>query len=102
VFPTVGSPEFLNGIALSTGENKFSLFDNGGATFSSVLFNTFAADHTTPENVDSLRQVEISTTGGGVVRGGGVPEPASWALMILGFFGMGGLLRTRRRLAAAG
>ncbi|HEY2356819.1 MAG TPA: PEPxxWA-CTERM sorting domain-containing protein, partial [Phenylobacterium sp.] len=103
VFPTVGSPEFLNGIALSTGENKFSLFDNGGATFSSVLFNTFAADHTTPENVDSLRQVEITTTGGGVVRGGGgVPEPASWAMMILGFFGVGGLLRTRRRLAAAG
>ncbi|HEY2357687.1 MAG TPA: PEPxxWA-CTERM sorting domain-containing protein, partial [Phenylobacterium sp.] len=60
-------------------------------------------DHTTPENVDSLRQVEITTTGGGVVRGGGgVPEPASWAMMILGFFGLGSALRARRRLSAIG
>lgn len=29
-----------------------------------------------------------------------VPEPASWALMIMGFFGMGAALRTRRRAAA--
>jgi hypothetical protein len=26
-----------------------------------------------------------------------VPEPASWALMLLGFGGMGGLLRGQRR-----
>jgi hypothetical protein len=28
-----------------------------------------------------------------------VPEPTSWALMILGFFGLGGALRSRRRQA---
>jgi hypothetical protein len=32
---------------------------------------------------------------------GGVPEPASWAMMILGFFGLGEALRRRRALAAA-
>lgn len=35
---------------------------------------------------------------------GGVPEPATWAMMILGFFGLGGALRSRRKgagLAAA-
>jgi hypothetical protein len=31
----------------------------------------------------------------------GVPEPASWAMMITGFFGLGGTLRRARRLAAA-
>lgn len=31
---------------------------------------------------------------------GAVPEPQAWSLMILGFFGMGGLLRTRRTGAA--
>jgi hypothetical protein len=33
--------------------------------------------------------------------GGGVPEPASWALMILGFGGAGAALRGRRRAATA-
>jgi hypothetical protein len=28
----------------------------------------------------------------------GVPEPAAWALMLTGFFGAGGALRTRRRV----
>jgi hypothetical protein len=32
--------------------------------------------------------------------GGGVPEPASWTLMILGFGGVGATLRCRRRNAA--
>lgn len=31
----------------------------------------------------------------------GVPEPAAWGLMLLGFFGLGGVLRTRRRPALA-
>jgi hypothetical protein len=30
-----------------------------------------------------------------------IPEPASWAMMILGFGGVGGVLRSRRRLSAA-
>ncbi|HEY2751270.1 PEPxxWA-CTERM sorting domain-containing protein [Phenylobacterium sp.] len=104
VFPTVGAPEFLNGIALSTGENRFSLFDNSGATFSSVLFNIVAANHTTPEDIDSLRQVEIGTASpvGVGTRGGGVPEPTSWTMMIVGFMGMGAALRARRRLTVTG
>lgn len=32
---------------------------------------------------------------------GGVPEPASWTLMLLGFGGLGAALRTRRRPALA-
>jgi len=31
---------------------------------------------------------------------GGVPEPATWAMMILGFFGLGSTLRCRRALTA--
>jgi hypothetical protein len=33
------------------------------------------------------------------VRDNGVPEPAAWALMLLGFGGMGAALRSRRRQA---
>jgi hypothetical protein len=34
-----------------------------------------------------------------ISEGGGVPEPASWALMLLGFGGRGAVLRARRRPA---
>ena len=67
----------------------------------------------TPFNVgDSLqlRDVQAFSYGGNnaggdprfgfVTLGGGVPEPASWALMIVGFGSAGAMLR-RRRLAAA-
>jgi hypothetical protein len=30
-----------------------------------------------------------------------VPEPTAWALMIAGFFGLGGMLRRRRAALAA-
>jgi hypothetical protein len=33
--------------------------------------------------------------------GGSLPEPASWGLMIIGFGGMGAVLRVRRRRPAA-
>jgi hypothetical protein len=36
-----------------------------------------------------------------VAVGGGVPEPAAWSLMLLGFGGAGALLRNRKRLALA-
>jgi len=34
------------------------------------------------------------------LAGGGVPEPASWALMLVGFGGLGAALRARRRAGA--
>jgi hypothetical protein len=37
--------------------------------------------------------------GGGPFGGGGVPEPASWAMMIMGIFTVGGVMRQRRAQA---
>ena len=37
----------------------------------------------------------------GALTAVGVPEPASWTLMIVGFGGMGAILRRRRQVQAA-
>ena len=35
-----------------------------------------------------------------VLKTGGVPEPATWAMMLMGFFGLGSVVRRRRVLTA--
>ena len=54
----------------------------------------------TPSNVSftSASGVFLSGLGGGI--GGGVPEPATWALMLAGFGLVGSALRRRQALAA--
>ena len=47
------------------------------------------------ENVQSVPTLSIT------LRADGVPEPATWALMIGGFGGLGAVMRRRRGLAAA-
>jgi len=48
------------------------------------------------EQVAQAGVVTLATTGNG-----GVPEPAAWALMLVGFGGLGAMLRARRNLASA-
>jgi hypothetical protein len=50
--------------------------------------------------VDVVSGQNTGTVGGGLGGGGGVPEPSAWALMILGFGGVGALMRDRRRTLA--
>ncbi len=44
--------------------------------------------------------IAFSTAGRIGGFGGGIPEPAAWGLMVVGFGGLGGMLRAKRRLAA--
>jgi len=53
----------------------------------------------------NLRNIDVAGTTGsetfditGLI---GTPEPATWALMLAGFAGLGAMMRTRRRVAAA-
>ena len=49
------------------------------------------------QNFKGLSNAAIFSTGGENGGGGGVPEPATWALMIMGFGAVGGAMRVRRR-----
>jgi hypothetical protein len=73
----------------------------GNADFQTVAFDSaFASASFT--SVDITGKFNSDRPGGfaldNVVLTGGVPEPASWALMILGFGGAGALLRRRRAI----
>jgi len=77
--------------------------------------NTLTLDHNVADNQNIFFSVDVIGSNGktgvigatactencGVIIQGGVPEPATWAMMLVGFGGMGALLRQRRRQAAA-
>jgi hypothetical protein len=43
----------------------------------------------------------LLSNGNTITGGGNVPEPATWALMVIGFGGLGVAMRSRRKLATA-
>jgi len=66
-----------------------------GPAWASGTLNLYYWDSNNGDNFGDIK-VDITQRGGG-----GVPEPASWALMITGFGLTGALLRRRRILAVA-
>ena len=67
---------------------------------------TFVINFPTGSAVPDISSVQFSlgTSPGDFVNGvpgGTVPEPATWAMMLMGVAGLGGLLRRRRHLALA-
>ena len=51
---------------------------------------------------DGNESINWNTIGSAASRGGTVPEPTTWALMLVGFAGMGVALRRRRPVVIAG
>jgi hypothetical protein len=84
------SPSQLNFVVTGAGAlTVANLTATSSANYGNVLF---AADVVSPGGF-------TGNVGGG--GGGGIPEPATWGLMLLGFGGMGAMLRNRRRQVAA-
>jgi hypothetical protein len=107
--PTPGSVSQSAGVGEWNYDDAIPV-DNNGLLFAGVtnpFYNLYAN-----EGGGSLG---ISYTGGDVYNkdnsiigtltvvpvGGVIPEPATWAVMMLGFGGMGAMLRSRRKLAVA-
>lgn len=74
-------------------------FDITGSNLSVLAANSYH-DHTIEFAADVVGAHGLTGTVGGGTLLTAVPEPAAWALMILGFGGVGAMLRHRRRQTA--
>jgi len=79
--------EFLDQV-LGSGDTHFGFQATGGDAITNVFFSI----DTPPGGIDILKQVRIEPTDIGAI-----PEPATWATMLLGFGVAGFALRRRRR-----
>ena len=84
------SPEAVGWTARTT--STFTALGSSGTL-------TFAAPLLCCDNDAGIDDITLSGSGDG---DGGVPEPASWALMLLGFGGLGAVTRSRRGLTVVG
>lgn len=103
----LGSPDYYNKIAFYSGNTLVAEKTNGaGGSFSGGVVGTgdiarrVTFFFTEAENINKVvfssgvDAMEIDTIAAGIAT---VPEPATWATMLLGFFGLGGVLRSRRQ-----
>ena len=88
---TIIALHFGNGVGTPWRPTKKSAGNSGGVT-AFYLFN-FATPTSsiTLNNASSLSNAHLYTTQGAV------PEPSTWTLLILGFFGLGSILRRSNR-----
>ena len=95
-----GGFQLFNDISAdSSGQNRTLLTAGLGQAISEIDFSDLQGvtgnNDPVNYNFDSLRQMSFNYTGGAV------PEPATWAMFILGFGVMGMMLRTARTRQAA-
>lgn len=76
----------------STGNNEYRFLNN--------QFTTNGSQNLTVNGYSGGNGTYSGTLAFSLVPGGAVPEPASWALMLVGFGGVGAILRNQRRRPA--
>lgn len=91
------SNNFINFIAVGSLRqlrvSPLSPFTDAGGTIGFDLSNSFAADCF---NCAPFRRFASGSFVGRPVGAPAVPEPATWAMMLLGFFGIGAAMRRQR------
>lgn len=87
-----------------SGDTHAFVFNPNSSTWTTI--NVPGAVNSEAFGINNLGQVAVETDNAEgpnnfLYTPAGVPEPAAWALMLTGFFGLGAALRRRRSLAAA-
>ena len=116
---TLSAPAKLTVTDVEASGDRFEMFDNGGllGLTSAPNFGDYVGENisaaladpnfshgyfTLPAGVNVISGEFIGSVGyGDMDFAVSVPEPASWALMLVGFGGLGVALRSRRRTIAA-
>ena len=75
--------------------DEYNLFSDDASTFE--LYDARAGVGYVAHSMGGLTATDVGRNGNDIV---GVPEPAAWTLMILGFGGVGAMLRRRRNAPA--
>lgn len=81
-----GSVRFEDVLLDGNGQNKFRIY---GDTFESIVFSAVSG------TINDITQVRVTAVPGAV------PEPATWAMMLLGFGIVGGAMRRRRKVGVS-
>jgi len=74
----------------ANGSNIFDVIAGAGESYTSASFST-----TSPAGFTTFKQLRL------VLAPGAVPEPGTWAMMLLGFAGIGVAMRRSRRSSGA-
>ena len=93
-----GSQSFSTDVGSGTGDNRYLITAGLGQAIDKIVFSDLVGISTKKNNTtltndfnfDSLRQVSFDAVGE-------VPEPATWALFILGFGFVGAMMRAQRK-----
>jgi hypothetical protein len=83
------TPWAFNNVAIGTGDTFYAFLASNGESITNVFYQV----NTPPGSITILKQVRIDRAG---EFNTGVPEPATWAMMLLGFGGIGMAMRRRR------
>lgn len=81
-------------VSFDIGADHFSFHDSGH------ILDTGNYDFING-SPDGNESINWNVIGGGATRGGSVPEPSTWVVMLVGFAGLGAALRRRRQVAIA-
>ncbi len=109
VFTFSADPEAPNGASavidirpfLTANQLTIATTFAGGPTLSGSTWTLEYIDPNASHAADSNQRYRLSLQQTVPDTSGSVPEPAAWALMVIGFGGLGGMLRRRRTASVA-